>query len=67
MNISDYQYINITEITGNTEMDVTNFLLQNHKYKTLEHLIGVANTNKEIAQKYNLDKKYLLYVATCMI
>ncbi len=37
-------------------MDVTNFLLQNNKKKTLEHVIDVANTNKEIALQYNLDK-----------
>ena len=57
MNISNYQYINITELTGNIEMDVTNFLLQNNNKKTLEHVIDVANTNKEIALQYNLDKK----------
>lgn len=57
MNICNYQYINITEITGNIEVDVNNFLLQNNKKKTLEHVIDVANTNKEIALRYNLDEK----------
>ncbi len=57
MNICNYQYINITEITGNIEVDVNNFLLQNNKKKTLEHVIDVANTNKEIALQYNLDEK----------
>ena len=57
MNISNYQYINITELTGNIEVDVNNFFLQNNKKKTLEHVIDVANTNEEIALQYNLDKK----------
>ncbi len=56
MNITNYKYINITEITGNIEVDVNNFLLQNNKQKTLEHVMAVANINSEIAEKYGLDK-----------
>ncbi len=57
MNICNYQYINTTELTGDIEVDVNNFLLQNNQKKTLEHVIEVAKTNKEIAVKYNLDEK----------
>jgi putative HD superfamily hydrolase of NAD metabolism len=56
MNIHNYKYVNITEITGNIEDDVSNFLLQNNKRKTLKHVVAVAHTNNEIAEKYGLDK-----------
>lgn len=56
MNINNYKYINITEITGDVAEDVNNFLLQNNKPKILKHVIDVANTNSIIAEKYGLDK-----------
>jgi len=56
MIIDNYKYVNITEITGNIEVDVNNFLLQNNRQKTLEHVVAVASTNNEIAEKYSLDK-----------
>ncbi|MGG7078628.1 bis(5'-nucleosyl)-tetraphosphatase (symmetrical) YqeK [Clostridium sardiniense] len=56
MNLDNYKYVNTIEITGNIVVDVTNFLSENNKQKTLEHVINVANTNSEIAEKYGLDK-----------
>lgn len=56
MDINRYKYINITEITGKTEFDVSNFLIKNNKLKTLEHVTAVANTIKKIAEIYGLDK-----------
>jgi len=55
MVINNYKYVNITDITGNIEVDVKNFLLQNNRQKTLEHVQAVANTNSKIAEKYSLD------------
>ena len=60
MNLNDYKYVNITKTTGNIEVDVKNFLLQNNKPKTLKHVISVADTNNEIAEKYDLDKNICL-------
>lgn len=56
IDINRYKYINITEITGNTEFDVSNFLIKNNKLKTLEHVTAVAYTNKKIAEIHGLDK-----------
>lgn len=56
MNLDNYKYVNTIEITGDIVVDVTNFLLENNKQKTLEHIINVANTNSKIAEKYGLDK-----------
>ncbi len=56
MDISRYKYINITEITGKTEFDVSNFLIKNNKLKTLEHVTAVANRINKIAEVYGLDK-----------
>jgi predicted HD superfamily hydrolase involved in NAD metabolism len=56
MKLSDYKYVNFTEVTGNIEADVNNFLLINNKPKTLNHVINVANTNSKIAEQYGLDK-----------
>ena len=56
MNINNYKYVNVIDITEDIKLDVTKFLLQNNKQKTLEHVLAVANTNKEIAEKYSLDK-----------
>ena len=56
MNINNYKYVNITEITGDIMVDVNNFLLENNKEKTLKHVMDVANTNSKIAEKYGLDK-----------
>lgn len=56
MNLNNYKYVNITEVTGDIAVDVNNFLFQNNKTKTLKHVIDVANTNSKIAEKYGLDK-----------
>ena len=39
MNINNYKYVNVTEITNDTVVDVNNFLLENNKEKTLKHVI----------------------------
>ncbi len=57
MNINNYKYVNIIEITGDIVVDVNKFLLENNKEKTLKHVMNVANTNSKIAEKYGLDKK----------
>ena len=56
MNINNYKYVNITEITSDIVVNVNNFLLENNKQKTLKHVMDVANTNSKIAEKYGLDK-----------
>lgn len=56
MNINNYKYVNVTEITNNIVVDVNNFLLENNKEKTLKHVMDVANTNSKIAETYGLDK-----------
>ena len=56
MNINNYKYVNVTEIINDTVVDVNKFLLENNKEKTLKHVMDVANTNSEIAEKYGLDK-----------
>ena len=56
MNINNYKYVNITEITSDIVVDVNNFLLENNKKKTLKHVMDVASTNSKIAEKYGLDK-----------
>jgi predicted HD superfamily hydrolase involved in NAD metabolism len=56
MNLNDYKYVNITQISGNTIADVKEFLLENNKQKTLKHVVDVANTSSKIAEKYGLDK-----------
>ena len=56
MNINNYKYINITQITGDIVVDVNNLLLANNEEKTSKHVMAVANTNSKIAEKYGLDK-----------
>ena len=57
MDINKYTYVNQITVSGNIEMDVTGFLLQNDRKKTLEHAMAVAKRNIEIAEKFHLDKK----------
>jgi putative nucleotidyltransferase with HDIG domain len=56
MDLNNYKYVNITKLTGDIEADVQKFLLENNRQKTLIHIIAVAKTNNEIAEKYSLDK-----------
>lgn len=63
MNINNYEYVKITEITGDIVIDVNNFLLENNNSKTLKHVIDVANTNSKIAKKYGLDKNLCIICA----
>jgi predicted HD superfamily hydrolase involved in NAD metabolism len=56
MNLNNYKYVNITEITCDIVSDVNNFLLKNNRQKTLKHVIDVANANSKIAEQYGLDK-----------
>ncbi|MDT8717658.1 bis(5'-nucleosyl)-tetraphosphatase (symmetrical) YqeK [Clostridium sp. 19966] len=57
MNIKDYEYVNIVEVTGNIEKGVEEFLLKNNKPKTFQHVKSVASTNSRIAEAYGLDKR----------
>ncbi|CEN77586.1 bis(5'-nucleosyl)-tetraphosphatase (symmetrical) YqeK [Paraclostridium sordellii] len=63
MNINNYEYVKITEITGDIIVDIKNFLLENDKSKTLKHVIDVANTNSKIAKKYGLDENICIISA----
>lgn len=56
MNLNNYKYVNITEVSGDIAADVSNFLLQNNKTKTLKHVVDVANTNSKLSEKYGLNK-----------
>lgn len=56
MDINKYKYVNQIIVTGKTEMDVTNFLIKNNRMETLNHVLAVAKTNNEIAEKFGLDK-----------
>lgn len=56
MDIRNYEYVKATELTGDILSDVREFLLQNDKRRTLEHVTAVAETNKKIAEKFGLDK-----------
>ncbi len=56
MDINKYKYVNQIIVTGKTEMDVTNFLIKNNRLETLNHVLTVAKTNHEIAEKFGLDK-----------
>lgn len=63
MNINNYGYVKITEITGDIIVDIKKFLLENNKSKTLKHVIDVANTNSQIAKKYGLDENLCIISA----
>lgn len=56
MNLYDYSYISMPDITGEISVDLKNILTINNKAKTYTHLIAVAKTNGEIAEIYNLNK-----------
>ncbi len=42
MDINNYKYVNQIIVTGNIEIDVTNFLIKNNRNKTLKHVMAVA-------------------------
>lgn len=63
MNINNYEYVKITEITGDIIVDIKKFLLENNKSKTLKHVVDVANTNSQIAKKYGLDENICIISA----
>lgn len=54
--LDTFSYINIPEWSGDLFHDSKELLCSNNKQKTFEHCAAVAKTNREIAEKYGLDK-----------
>lgn len=57
MDFHKYSYIKTPSLTGDIRADIKELLLANKKDNTYNHVIGVADINREIARKFNLDQE----------
>ena len=53
--LSNFPYIKIPEFNGDIKADIESLLKSNNKQKTFDHVVAVAKTNVQIAERYGLD------------
>ena len=55
LDLSKFDYVNITQLTGNIEDDAISFLKENNKHKIAGHVLEVAEVAEELAAQFRLD------------